>query len=90
MAKVEREQGMTMKDRVDAMGAAMTSAQAVITMPTIARVADGMLQEAGWPSFTAPQVPASLGLPQQAEPAPPQPEQLPPSEIPAQPGMPAQ
>ena len=69
-AKVAREEGMAMKDRVDSTNTAMTAAQSVITMPTIARVADGILQEAGWRDFTAPQVPANLAMPPQQ----PQPE----------------
>lgn len=69
-AKVAREDGMAMKDRVDSTNTAMTAAQSVITMPTIARVADGILQEAGWRDFTAPQVPANLAMPPQQ----PQPE----------------
>ena len=72
-AKVAREDGMAMKDRVDSTNTAMTAAQSVITMPTIARVADGILQEAGWKDFTAPQVPTNLAMP-------PQPPQAPPSE----------
>ena len=59
-AKIMREQGLAMKDRVDSTGVAMTAAQAVITMPTIARVADGILQEAGWRDFTAAGVPVGL------------------------------
>lgn len=72
-AKVAREEGMAMKDRVDSTNTAMTAAQSVITMPTIARVADGILQEAGWRDFTAPQVPANLAMPPQQ----PQPEAQP-------------
>jgi len=73
MASAERELGLAMKDRVDATGAAMVAAQAVITMPTIARVADGILQEAGWQNFNAT---AMGGLPpmppQQPQPEPQQ------------------
>jgi hypothetical protein len=77
MAKVAREKGMTMKDHVDATGAAMTSAQAVVSMPTIARVADGILQEAGWQGSGA--AVAASGLPQQQAPEQTiQPEQMPP------------
>lgn len=56
----QREQSLAVKDRVDATAAAMTAATAVITMPTIARVADGVLQEAGWQDYTKPQ---QIGLP---------------------------
>lgn len=90
-AKVEREQGLAMKDRVESTNTAMTSAQAVITMPTIARVADGILQEAGWSNFTAPPVPAGMGLPPMPQPAQPAPEQQPQPPMPEQPqGVPAQ
>lgn len=71
LAKIQREHGITIKDRVDATSAAMTSAQSVITMPTIARVADGILQEAGWRDFKAS--PVTQGLP-------PMPEQMPPEQ----------
>ena len=67
LAKIQREHGMTIKDRVGATGVAMTSAQSVITMPTIAKVADGILQEAGWRDFKAS--PVTQGLP-------PMPEQM--------------
>lgn len=101
MAAAERELGLAIKDRVDATSTAMTAAQMVITMPTTARVADGILQEAGWRDFTANAV--SNGLPpmpqQQPQPqpepaqqeAPPQampPEAMPPEAAPQD--MPAQ
>lgn len=65
-AKVAREQGLAIVDRVTATGEAMVSAQAVIAMPTIAKVADGILQEAGWTDFSAGPViqpVAQAGLP---------------------------
>ena len=77
LAAAEREQGLAMKDRVDATNVAMTAAQSVITMPTIARVADGILQEAGWQNFNAT---AMGGLP----PMPPQPEPKPEPAMPEQ------
>ena len=74
MAAAERELGLAIKDRVDATNTAMTAAQMVITMPTTARVADGILQEAGWRDFTASAVAGGLP-PQQPMPQPaPQPE----------------
>ena len=100
LAKVAREHGLTMKDRVDATGTAMTSAQAVITMPTIARVADGILQEAGWKDFTGqPPGAGQVGLPppvgmqpppmaQQPEPQQPMPEPMPEPAPEMQPEMP--
>lgn len=94
MAAAEREMGLAMKDRVEATGEAMVAAQAVITMPTIARVADGILQEAGWknyagqtpsgipiglPPMQPQQAPVQQGMPPQPEPAPqPEPQPAPP------------
>jgi hypothetical protein len=69
MASAEREEAMTMQARVDATNTAMVAATSVITMPTIARVADGILQEAGWKDFTASGVP--IGLPPPAGSSPP-------------------
>lgn len=60
---------------VTAVGDAMVAAQAVITMPTIARVADGIVQEAGWKDYggqTASGVPIGLPPPPAAQPMPPQ------------------
>lgn len=74
-AKVAREQGLAIVDRVTATGEAMVSAQAVIAMPTIAKVADGLLQEAGWTDFSAgpviqPVVQAGLPAMPQQQPVP--------------------
>lgn len=80
MASAERELGLAMKDRVDATSTAMTAAQMVIAMPTTARVADGILQEAGWTNFTGSAVSAGLPPqqpPQQPEPPPPMEQQQP-------------
>lgn len=95
--RAEREQSLSMKDRVDATNTAMTAAQSVITMPTIARVADGILQEAGWANYNVPAMnglppppmpPQQPQMPQQPEQAPPQPEQPPaPEQPPEVPGM---
>ena len=75
MTNAERDLGLAMKDRVDATGMAMVAAQAVITMPTIARVADGILQEAGWKDYTAPAVNGLPPMPpQQMQPEAPQPQ----------------
>ena len=84
MASAEREQGLAMLDRVTATGEAMVAAQAVVMMPTIAKVADGILQEAGWQnvpgqvpsgapdaSLMQPQAMAQQGLPPQQEPQQP-------------------
>lgn len=88
MAGADREQRRAVLDSVDATGKAMVAAQAVITMPTIARVADGILQEAGWKNYGQPGMPApqdqgqgmaQQGMPpQQEQPQPEQPqEQMP-------------
>ena len=73
----QREQSLAVKDRVDATAAAMTAATAVITMPTIARVADGVLQEAGWQDYTRM---AGAGLPPMPQPMPPEPQPIPPEQ----------
>lgn len=79
LAAAEREQRLAVGDSVTATVNAMTAAQAVVTMPTIARVADGILQEAGWKNYTG-EVPSGIpmnlpmqqGMPQQG----PSPEQM--------------
>ena len=84
MAGAEREQGLAMLDRVTATQEAIMAAQAVVTMPTVARVADGILQEAGWKnvpgqvpsgapdaSTMQPQALAQQGMPPQPEPQQP-------------------
>ena len=86
IASADREEGLAMKDRVDATQSAMVAAQSVVTMPTIAKVADGILQEAGWKNF-AGQVPSGipLGLPPMQDQQSP-----PPPQMPANPQMPEQ
>lgn len=79
----EREEALTMQTRVDATNTAMTAAQAVVMMPTIAKVADGILQEAGWRDFTAPSVPMMPPPAMQGMPPPPKPV-LPPDSMPAE------
>lgn len=84
-AAADQAQATTMQTRVEATNTAMLAATSVVTMPTIARVADGILQEAGWKNYTTPTPPAApmaqQGLPPQMPPAqqlpPPQPEQQP-------------
>jgi hypothetical protein len=66
-ADAERVKAQTVGDKMTTANTAMQAAQAVITMPTIAKVADNLLNEAGWQSFTPP---ATQGLP--AQPMPPQ------------------
>ena len=89
LAAAEREQGLAMKDRVDATNVAMTAAQSVITMPTIARVADGILQEAGWQNFNATAMGGLPPMPPQPQPEP-QPEQPMPEQVQQQPMPPEQ
>lgn len=101
VAQADREQRLAVKDSVDATNAAMQAAVQVVSMPTIARVADGILQEAGWknypgqvpsgiPTDLQPQAMAAQGIP----PMPPTPQdpammQNPASGAPAE-GMPPQ
>lgn len=85
-ADAERVKTQTINDKMNATSTAMTAAQSVITMPTIAKVADNLLTEAGWQSFNAP---AIQGLPPQ--PMPPQgpaPMEAPPPEAAPQGDMP--
>ena len=66
IAAADREQRLAVKDSVSATSEAMVAAQAVVAMPTIAKVADGILQEAGWKNY-AGEVPSGIptNLPQQ-------------------------
>lgn len=59
-AEADRVQAETINTKMTATGTAMTAAQAVIHMPTIAKVADNLLTEAGWKGYNAPAV---QGLP---------------------------
>jgi hypothetical protein len=65
-ADAERVKRMGIGDSVSATESAMRAAQAVITMPTIAKVADNILAEAGWQQAHPP----AQGLPQQQMPPP--------------------
>lgn len=58
-AEAKRIEAQTINEKMNATGTAMTAAQAVITMPTIAAVADNLLTEAGWKGYNAP----AQGLP---------------------------
>lgn len=80
MTDAERAAAGTMADRVNATSSAMTAAQMVIAMPTIARVADGILQESGWNSGPPPArgLPPMPGMEQPPQ-MPPQPPMAPPS-----------
>ena len=63
-ADAERVKAQIVGDKMTSANTAMQAAQAVITMPTIAKVADNLLAEAGWQSFTPP---ATQGLPAMPE-----------------------
>lgn len=73
-AEAERIRAQTIGDKITATQTAMVAAGGVIATPTIARVADGLLQEAGWNNGVSA---AANGLPplpqQQAAPAAPEP-----------------
>lgn len=66
----ERVKAQIVGDKMTSANTAMQAAQAVITMPTIAKVADNLLNEAGWSEFSGPAVQsgAAAGLPPQALP----------------------
>lgn len=59
-AQAKKIEAETINTKMTATGTAMTAAQAVIHMPTIAKVADSLLTEAGWKGYNAPAV---QGLP---------------------------
>ncbi|HJV52778.1 MAG TPA: hypothetical protein VJ652_15025 [Noviherbaspirillum sp.] len=66
-AKAQAEAGRTtalkVKDAMDAAAQSMVAATAVVSMPTIAKVADNLLLEAGWESKPANGAPPVQGLP---------------------------
>lgn len=70
----------TVNQNMTAAASAMTAATAVITMPTIAKVADNLLIQGGWQGGTpvpAGLPPAAQGIPPQAVQQPPAPPQVP-------------
>lgn len=74
-ADAERVKRMGIADSVGATETAMRAAQAVVTMPTIARVADNILSEAGWQQAHVatqglPAAPVEEPPPQEAQPVP--------------------
>jgi hypothetical protein len=87
MLLAHQTKAQTVLTNVDATANAMVAAQAVITMPTIARVADGILKESGWQSNRGG-VPMGLPPMQGTQPMP----MLPPPQQPQAPqgGMPQQ
>ena len=90
-AETKRIEAQTIGDKINATGVAMEAATAVIHMPTIARVADEMLGEAGWKGFS----PAVQGLPAQptapngTAPMPPAPAEMNAAQGGAAPAIPA-
>lgn len=81
-----REQAQTVNINVDSADKAMIAGQAVITMPSIARVADGVLKESGWNPQRNQQVPRGLPPLQGSQPMPMlQPPPQPPVQPPVQP-----
>lgn len=72
-AEAERIKAQTINEKMNATNTAMTAATSVVQMPTIAKVADNILQEAGWSNQIA-----NVGImPQQQSPQQPQiPQQL--------------
>jgi hypothetical protein len=68
-AEAERIKAQTINEKMNATNTAMTAATSVVQMPTIAKIADNLLSEAGWNSF---QQPAIQGLPPQQPMMPPE------------------
>lgn len=80
-AKTEAETARIKKqginESVTATNTAMQAAQSVVMMPTIAKVADGILSEAGWQTAHAAAAQGLPAMPAQQQPMPPQ-EAVPP------------
>lgn len=80
-AKTEAETARIKKqginESVAATNTAMQAAQSVVMMPTIAKVADGILSEAGWQTAHASAAQGLPAIPAQQQPMPPQ-EAVPP------------
>ena len=78
-AEADRIKAQTIGEKINATNTAMTAATSVVQMPTIAKIADALLGEAGWQGYN----PAAQGLPMQqpAMPAPQQ-QQTAPNELP--------
>lgn len=72
-AEAERIKAQTINEKMNATNTAMTAATSVVQMPTIAKVADNILQEVGWSNQIA-----NVGImPQRQSPQQPQiPQQL--------------
>jgi hypothetical protein len=77
MAETERTRRLMVGDSMTAADSAMVAAQAIITMPTIAKVADNLLVQAGWKNVHTG--PAGGLPPQMMAPAAPMPEPAPPA-----------
>lgn len=76
-ADASRAKRMMIGDSMTAAVSAMEAATAVVTMPTIAKVADNLLQEAGWKAIHTAAGMAAGGIPpMQAPQPPPQPQQI--------------
>ena len=85
-AETDRIKAQTIGDKINATNVAMTAATSVVQMPTIAKVADALLGEAGWQGYN----PAVQGLPMQPPAMPaPQPQQTAPNEMPPEMAQPA-
>ena len=84
-ADAERVKALTINDKMTATNTAMTAATSVVQMPTIAKVADALLGEAGWQGYN----PAIQGLPMQQPAMPAQPQQTAPNEMPPEMAQPA-
>jgi len=68
-AEAEKIKAQTINEKMNATNTAMTAATSVVQMPTIAKIADNLLGEAGWQGF---QQPAMQGLPPQQPMMPPE------------------
>lgn len=77
-------EAQTISQRVTATAEALVAAQSIVMLPTIAKVGDALLKEAGWPEWQPPpenaqQIPAQMGMSNMQQ---PQQQQLPLEEVP--------
>jgi len=80
-ADASRAKRMMIGDSMTAAVSAMEAATRVVTMPTIAKVADNLLQEAGWKAIHTAAGMAAGGIPPMPAPQPqPQPQQIAPEQ----------
>lgn len=70
-AEAKRIEAQTLNEKMTAAGTAMEAATAIVQLPTIAKVADNLLQDAGWaganPAAGLPPMPQQPAMPEPAQ-----------------------